>query len=109
MASTRKILGQVAPSAATPTTLYIVPSATDAVISSVTVCNRGAVETTFRIAIRQGGAGLSNEHYLYYDVIIAANDTFIATIGLTLAALDVVTVYATLATLSFHIYGQENT
>jgi hypothetical protein len=60
------------------------------------------------VAIRPAGASISNEHYIYYDVAIAGNDTFIATIGMTLATTDVVSVYATLATLSFNLLGQEN-
>jgi hypothetical protein len=108
MAHTRKALGQVNPAATTNTTLYTVPAATSTVISSLTVCNRSATATSFRIAIRPAGATISNEHYLYYDVIIAGNDTFAATLGITLATTDVITVYATLATLSFHAYGQED-
>lgn len=107
MANVWKVLGQSNPSAATLTTLYTVPGATSAVASSIVVCNRSATQTTFRVAIRPAGAAISNEHYLYYDVTIAGNDTFIATIGITLATTDVVSVYATLATLSFNIFGQE--
>jgi hypothetical protein len=109
MAESNKVLGQSNPSAATLTTLYTVPGSTDAVISSITVCNRSAVGTTFRIAIRPSGASISNEHYLYYDVYIQGNDTFVATIGITLDATDVVSVYATLATLSFNLFGVEIT
>lgn len=108
MATTLKILGQSNPSASTLTTAYTVPSATTTVISSLVVCNRSTTATSFRIAIRQAGASISDEHYIYYDVAIAGNDTFIATIGATLEATDVVSVYATLATLSFNLYGQEN-
>jgi hypothetical protein len=108
MAVIIKVLGQSNPSATTLTTLYTVPAATSTVCSSITICNRSATATTFRIAIRPAGAVVSNEHYLYYDVTIAGNDTFIATIGITLATTDVVSVYATLNTLSFHLYGQEN-
>ena len=107
MAVTIKVLGQSNPGATTLTTLYTVPAATSTVCSSITVCNRSATATTFRIAIRPAGAGISNEHYLYYDVTIAGNDTFIATIGITLATTDVVSVYSGAATLSFHLYGQE--
>jgi len=108
MATTLKVLGQQNPNATTLTTLYTVPSATSTVISSLCVCNRSATPTTFRVAIRPAGASISNEHYLYYDIEILGNDTFIATIGLTLSTTDVVSVYSTLATLSFHLYGQEN-
>ena len=109
MATTLKVLGQVAPVATTLTTLYTVPGATSTVVSSLTVCNRSATATSFRVAVRPAGAAISNEHYLYYDVTIAGNDTFVATIGISLEATDVISVYATLATLSFSAYGQENT
>ena len=109
MTTTIKVLGQVAPGAATLTTLYTVPASTNTVCSSIIVCNRSATATSFRVAVRPAGAAISNEMYLYYDVTIAGNDTFIATIGVTLATTDVVSVYATLATLSFQIYGQEVT
>ena len=105
---TRKVLGQQNPSATTNTTLYTVPSLTSTVVSSLTVCNRSATATTFRVAIRPAGATLSNEHYIYYDLPIAGNDTFIATIGITLATTDVITVYAGAATLSFQAFGQED-
>lgn len=109
MASVLKVLGQLDPSAATLTDLYTVPASTSTVVSSIVVCNRSATFTTFRVAIRPAGASISNEHYLYYDVTLAGNDTFIATIGISLEATDVVSVYATLATLSFSLFGQEIT
>lgn len=108
MATTIKVLGQSNPSATTLTTLYTVPASTSTVASSIVVCNRSASATSFRVAIRPAGAGISNEHYLYYDVTIAGNDTFIATIGITLAATDVVSVYSGANTLSFNLFGQEN-
>jgi len=107
MANVNKVLGQQNPSATTNTTLYTVPASTSTVVSSLIVCNRSATATSFRIAVRPAGATISNEHYIYYDTTIAGNDTFAATLGMTLATTDVVTVYATLATLSFNLFGQE--
>jgi len=107
MTTTIKILGQSSPGAASLTTLYTVPALTSTVCSSIVVCNRSATATSFRIAARLAGAAISNEMYLYYDVTIAGNDTFIATIGMTLAKTDVISVYSTLATLSFNLFGQE--
>lgn len=109
MATELKVLGQSAPLAATLTTLYTVPAATQVSTSSIVVCNRSATATSFRVAVRPAGAGISDEHYLYYDVAIPGNDTFVSTIGISLGATDVVSVYATLATLSFNYYGQEVT
>lgn len=104
-----KVLGQSNPVAATATTLYIVPAATSTVCSSIVVCNRSATATSFRVAVRPAGAALGNVHYLYYDIPIGGADSFVATIGITLETTDVITVYATLATLTFSVFGQENT
>ena len=107
MGSVYKILGQVSPSATTETTLYTVPASTSAVASSVIVCNRSAVLSTFRISISVAGGATSNKDYIYYDLPIGANDTFIATIGVTLATTDVVRVYASNTNLSFSLYGSQ--
>lgn len=88
-------------------TLYTVPAATSAVISTITVANRSAIAKTYRIAVRPAGATLANSHYIAYDVAIAANDTTALTLGITLAATDVVTVYASTTDLSFGIFGSE--
>ncbi len=109
MADAYKVLGQSNPTAATLTTLYTVPSSTSAVASTISVCNRSATQTTFRISVAPSGASDSSEQYLYYDVEIPGNDTFMATVGLTLATTDVIRVYATLATLSFSLFGTEVT
>jgi len=107
MGNVIKVLGQSSPGAASLTDLYTVPALTSTVCSSITVANRSATATSFRIAVRPAGAAIANQMYLYYDVTLAGNDTFVATIGITLATTDVVSVYATLATLSFNLYGQE--
>ena len=102
-----KVLGQSAPSATTATTLYTVPAATDAVVSSIVIANRDTSAATFRIAIRPGGAALANQHYIAYDVTVGAADSTVLTLGLTLDATDVITVYASTANLSFSAYGSE--
>jgi glucose-6-phosphate dehydrogenase assembly protein OpcA len=107
MPTTYKVLGQVAPSATTLTTLDTVPSATSAVVSTIAVCNRAATSATYRIAIRPAGAAIANEHYIAYDSTVAANDTTMLTIGITLAATDVISVYASTANLSFNAFGSE--
>jgi glucose-6-phosphate dehydrogenase assembly protein OpcA len=104
----KKVLGQVNPAATTATTLYTVPSAKSAVISSLTVCNQASTSATFRIAVRPGGASLAAVHYVAYDVAVGAADTTCLTLGITLTATDVVTVYASTANISFHAYGDES-
>ncbi len=106
MATAYKVLGQIAPAATTATAIYTVPSATETVISSVTICNRGTA-ATFRLAVRPDGATLANQHYIAYNADIAANDTVVLTLGLTLNASDILEAYASSANLSFNAYGTE--
>lgn len=108
MAITNKVLGQSAPSATTDTTLYTVPAATSTVASTLSVCNRG-VGTTFRIAVRPADAAIANQHYLVFDNFVNAGDTIFLTLGVTLAATDVVTVRAGTADTSFSLFGSEIT
>lgn len=98
---------RIKPSAATLTTLYTCAT-TSSVISSIVVSNLSATVTTFRVALRPLGAAIDDSHYIYYDVTIAGNDTFIFTGGITMVNTDVLSVYATLATLSFNLFLQEN-
>lgn len=107
MATSYKVLGQVAPSATTATTAYTVPSSTETVVSTIAVCNRGGTSATYRIAIRPDGATLANEHYIAYDTSITANNSTMITIGVTLNAADVVTVYSSNTSLSFSLFGSE--
>jgi hypothetical protein len=105
MATTYKVLGQVAPSATTATTLYTVPAGTQAVVSTIVVANRAGTPATYRLAIRTSGASLSNEHYLAYDVAAGASDSTTLTLGITLSATDIIEVYASTADLSFSAFG----
>jgi hypothetical protein len=107
MPTVYKTLGQSNPSATTATTLYTVPSATSTVLSTLTVCNQSSTAGTFRIAVRPAGASLTASQYIAYDTPIAANDTIALTLGITLATTDVVTIYASSATMSFSAFGSE--
>lgn len=107
MAETYKILGQASPSATTNTSLYSVPSTKEAVISTISICNRGTGSANFRISTRPSSESLANKHYIVYNAIVAGNDSIFLTIGITLAPTDIVEVYASSADLSFSLYGSE--
>lgn len=108
MAQAYKVLGQSNPSATTLTTLYTVPSSTQAVCSTISICNLG-VSTTYRVAVRPAGAAIANQHYLVYDAAINAGDSILLTIGVSLATTDVVSVYAGTANVAFSLFGCEIT
>jgi hypothetical protein len=102
-----KILGQVSPNATTATTAYTVPSASSAVISSIVVTNLNSSNATIRIAVRPAGAALEAKHYIAYDNTVFASTTESFVIGITMAATDVLTVYASVANVTFNVFGSE--
>lgn len=108
MANAYKVLAQSDPTAETATDVYTVPAATEAVISTVIIANRAATANTFRLSVRPDGAAQADEHYIAYDVPIAANDSTTLTLGITLDAADVLTVYTgASATISVNVFGTE--
>ena len=107
MATSYKVLGQSAPSATTNTDVYTVPSDRESVISTIVIANRAATAGTFRLAVRPSGEAIADQHYLAYDVPIAANDSTTLTLGLTLDATDVITFYASSANMSINVSGSE--
>ena len=109
MANAYKVLGQTGDASANDVTLYTVPSSTEAVVSTIVVCNRENATNTFRIAVRPDGATLSQSHYLAFDSEIQANDTITLTLGITIDASDVVSVGASDTNVSFSLFGTEIT
>jgi len=107
MPTNYKVLGQSNPAATTATTLYTVPAATQAIVSTLTVTNQTATAGTYRIAVRVAGAALAAAQYLAYDVSLPGNATDTLTLGVTLGATDVITVYASAATFPFNAFGSE--
>jgi hypothetical protein len=104
----KKVLGQSNPAATTATTLYTVPSAKEAVVSTLVIANLSATAATYRIAIRPAGATLANSQYIAYDITVGASDSTALTLGITLATTDIITVYASTANLTFTAFGDES-
>ena len=109
MTDTILVLGQSFPAVATLTTLYTVPMGTSATISSIMVCNTTGLGDSFRVSVAPGGAGDTLSQYIYYNLPMDANDTFMATLGMTLAATDVVRVYSSGGNLAFSLFGVQLT
>jgi hypothetical protein len=107
MGITYKVLGQINPTANTATNVYTVPALTSTIISTVTVCNQANTPASFRLAVRPGGTSLATQHYINYDTPVPGNDTVSLTLGITMAASDVLTANANTSTISFNAYGSE--
>ena len=109
MANAYKILGQVADASANDVELYLVPASTEAIVSTIVVCNREAAANTFRIATKSDNSAVANEDYVAYDTSIAANDTITLTLGITLETGAEISVGASDANVTFQAYGTEIT
>ena len=107
MATTYKVLGQSNPSATTDTTIYTVPAASSAMVSTIAVCNQAASGATYRISVVPSGQSLAAKNYVVYDSTISANSTTAYTIGIALATGDTIHIYSSTATLSFSVFGTE--
>lgn len=107
MTENRKVLGQAALAITTLTAVYTVPASTQAVVSTVTVCNRGAGNATFRVSVSVAGAADDPKQYLYYDLPLNAYDSFVLTLGIALGAGDIIKGYASTANLTMNVFGVE--
>jgi hypothetical protein len=110
MPNSYKVLGRKASAATTEEELYTVPSATQSVVSTIVVANRSSVPVTYRLAVKPAASTtLANEHYLAFDVALAANDSTALTLGITLDAANSIRVYASAASVTFTAFGSEIT
>jgi len=92
---------QVVPSANTLTTLYTVPASTESIFSAINICNISSTSASVRVAFRKSGAEIYPKQYIIYDTIISGNDTFMINQGMSMGATDILSVYASTASVSF--------
>lgn len=107
MATVYKVLGQSKPTAATATTLYTVPESTQTVVSTLVITNLTIDMSSIRVSVRPAGAAQEDKHYIIFDQNFGGYQTVAFTLGITLAATDVVTVYDTAGKCSFNLFGSE--
>jgi hypothetical protein len=107
MATIYKVLGQASPTSNADTNLYTVPASTQAVISSIVICNRDSSNNTFRIAVRPAGEALANQHYISFDTDVPARDTISLSLGMSLGNTDVITINTMSGNVSYSIFGAE--
>lgn len=112
MPTAYKVLGQVdstTAGAGNDGTLYTVPSATQAVCSTLSVCNRGTTAATFSVRLKVANAADADNQFICFDAPIAAKDTLLLTFGATLNATDVLRVNGSTTNLTFTLFGSEIT
>jgi hypothetical protein len=108
MPTNYKILAQAA-SATADTSFYTVPADTEAVVSTITICNRGTAAATYRINTRIDGTATGVTNALAFDSFVAGNDTIALTLGISLNASDQISCLASNTNLTFQAFGAEIT
>jgi hypothetical protein len=84
-----------------------VGSGIETVVSTIVIANRDSSAGSFRLSVRPNGAAQADQHYIAYDVPIAANDSTTLTLGITMDAADVLTAYCSSADMSINVFGTE--
>jgi len=106
--STYKILGQSAPTSTSNADLITVGASKSQIVSTLNVANVTGTAATTRVFARIAGAAAAAGNALLYDVSIPANSSASFTLGITLAATDVITVQTgTANALTFTAFGTE--
>lgn len=90
-----KTLGQIQTTANTNTNVYVVPAATSAVVSTVTICNQSANNVLVDVYARNGGTALGNATYITYQFPLGAADTLVLEPRLTMNATSIISANVT--------------
>lgn len=91
----------------TEQSLYTVPGSTEAVVSSIVICNRGGSKATYRWAIVPGGGAAGVANWQEYDSEVDANVSEFRTLGCTLPAAAEVRIQADTTDVSFSLFYVE--
>jgi hypothetical protein len=106
MANAYKILGQAVP--ATSSDIITVGAGKSQVVSTLVVANTTSSAATVRVYARIAGAAAATSNAIIYDVTVLGNTTQTYTMGITLAATDVLTVVSgTSGALTVTAFGSE--
>jgi hypothetical protein len=105
--TTYKVLGQSKPSANTLTSAYTVPASTSTIISTIVVCNTTSTNDEIRIAVRPAGESIADKHYIVHTIGMPPFSNYTYTLGITLAATDVVSVFSLNGYANFNLFGSE--
>ena len=110
MAQTYKRLGAINPSANTQTNVYVVPASTEAVISTIAICNQDSTNVSYSLIVMPPGAFASPSaaaNFVIRGAVVPAADSIILTIGLTANAGTVIAANTNNPNVSFSIFGSE--
>lgn len=94
-------------STGTYATLYNVPASTEAVISTILVCNTASASANYRIGLDTSAGTPGVSEWLVYDATVGANDTVCLTLGVCLDAGKYLRVSSSANTVTFSAFVSE--
>lgn len=94
-------------STGTYATLYNTPASTEAIISTIVICNTAATAATYRIGLDTTAGTPGASEWLVYDADVAANDTVALTLGVCLDAGKYIRVSSSANTVTFSAFVSE--
>lgn len=94
-------------STSTYATLYTTPSNTEAVVSTIVICNTASAAATYRIGLDTTEGTPGANEWIVYGGTVAANDSVFLTIGMTLDANKYVRVSSSANTVTFSAFLTE--
>ena len=94
-------------STGTYATLYTTPAVTQAVISTIVICNTSASTATYRIGLDTTAGTPGASEWLVFDSVVAGNDSVCLTIGVCLDAEKFVRVSSSANTVTFSAFVSE--
>jgi len=107
-----KRLGAINPSVNTQTNVYVVPASTEAVISTIAICNQGASNASYSIIFSPAStfaSPASEVNFVVRGAVVPAADTIFLTLGLTANAGSIISANTSNANVSISIFGSEVT
>jgi len=108
MATTYKVLGQANPGDTSVNNLYTVPSATSAVVSTITATNVDGTASNISIYVVPSGDTAGTANALVYQAELGVNTIQAFTLGVTLATGDKLQVQLeTASAATFQAFGSE--
>lgn len=112
MAQSFKRLGAINPTANTQTNVYVVPAATEAVISTITICNQSVANVSYSLMLMNASeyaAAAPTATFLVRGATVPAADSIILTIGITANAGAILAANTNNTSVSFSAFGSEIT
>jgi hypothetical protein len=94
-------------STGTYATLYTTPASTEAVISSLVICNQSSSSITIRVGLDTTEGTPGQDEFLIYDAAVAGNNTVALSLGIALDAGKYVRVSSSADTCSFSAFVSE--